>query len=121
MVDLLNRVGHFKEDEIIIKKMPMPPNEVVLGSLLSSCGVHGNVQLGERILQELLQMDPCNTEYHILLSNMYALASRQDKANSLRQILKDRGVKKVLGMSSIHIGGQAHQLCVGDMSHSQTT
>jgi pentatricopeptide repeat protein len=121
MVDLLSRAGHFEEAEIIIKKMPMPPNEVVLGSLLGSCGVHGNVQLGERILQELLQMDPCNTEYHILLSNMYALAGKQDKANSLRQILKDRGVRKVPGMSSIHVGGQVHQFCAGDKSHTQTT
>jgi hypothetical protein len=66
-------------------------------------------------------MDPCNTEYHILLSNMYALAGKQDKVNSLRQILKDKGVRKLPGMSSIHVGGQAHQFCAGDMSCPQTT
>jgi pentatricopeptide repeat protein len=121
VVDLLGRAGRLEEAEILIKEMPMPPNEVVLGSLLGSCSVHGKLELGERVLQELVQMDPHNTEYHILLSNMYALAGKQDKANSLRQILKNRGIRKVPGMSSIHVHGQVHQFCAGDKSHPQTT
>ncbi|KAG6719680.1 hypothetical protein I3842_03G018800 [Carya illinoinensis] len=121
MVDLLGRAGRFEEAEILIKKMPMPPNEVVMGSVLGSCSVHGKLQVGERFLLELLQMDPQNTEYHILLSNMYALAGKRDKANYLRQILKNRGIKKVPGMSSIHVGGQVHRFSAGDKSHPQTT
>lgn len=121
MVDLLGRAGHVEEAENIIKKMPMPPNEVVVGSLLGSCSVHGKLQLGERVLQRLLQIDPQNTEYHILLSNMYSLAGKRDKAHFLRQILKDRGIRKVPGMSSIHVDGQVHQFCAGDKSHPRTT
>ncbi|KAL5582246.1 hypothetical protein UlMin_014688 [Ulmus minor] len=120
MVDLLGRAGRLEEAEALIKKMPMPPNEVVLGSLLGSCSIHGKLQLGERILQELVQMDPHNTENHILLSNMYALGGKQDKANSLRLVLKNRGIRKVPGMSSIHVGGQAHQFGAGDKSHPRT-
>lgn len=120
MVDLLGRAGHLEEAEILIKKMPMPPNEVVLGSLLGSCSLHGKLQLGERILQELVRMDQHNTDCHILLSNMYALAGKQDKANSLRQVLKSKGIRKVPGMSSIHVGGQLHQFSAGDKSHPRT-
>ncbi|XP_031254242.1 pentatricopeptide repeat-containing protein At5g15340, mitochondrial [Pistacia vera] len=120
MVDLLGRVGRLEEAENLIKRMPMPPNEVVLGSLLGSCSVHGKLQLGERVLQELIQMDPHNTEYHILLSNMYASAGKHGKANSLRQVLKNKGIKKVPGMSSIHVAGKAHQFSAGDKSHPQT-
>ncbi|XP_057974220.1 pentatricopeptide repeat-containing protein At5g15340, mitochondrial [Malania oleifera] len=120
MVDLLGRAGRLEEAEILVKKMPILPNEFVLGSLLGACSVHGKLWLGERLLQELLEMDPHNTEYHILLSNMYALAGRPDKANSLRQVLTKRGVRKVPGLSSIHIGGKVHQFNAGDKSHPQT-
>ncbi|KAK1562931.1 hypothetical protein Q3G72_019351 [Acer saccharum] len=120
MVDLLGRVGRLEEAEILIKKMPIPPNEVVLGSLLGSCSVHGKLELGERVMQELIQMDPHNTEYHILLSNMYALAGNGDRANSLRLVLKNKGTRKVPGMSSIHVGGQVHQFSSGDKSHPRS-
>lgn len=120
MVDLLGRAGHLEEAEILIKRMPMPPNEVVLGSLIGSCSVHGKLQLGERLLQEMVQMDPHNTEYHVLLSNMYALGGNQDRANLMRQILKDRGIRKVPGISSIYVGGQVYQFSAGDKSHPRT-
>ncbi|KAK9272878.1 hypothetical protein L1049_003257 [Liquidambar formosana] len=100
--------------------MPIRPNEVVLGSLLGSCSAHGKLELGERLLQELVQMDPHNTEYHILLSNMYALAGKREKANSLRHVLKKMGIRKNPGMSSIHIGGQVHRFSAGDKSHPRT-
>ncbi|ONI19196.1 hypothetical protein PRUPE_3G263400 [Prunus persica] len=120
MVDLLGRAGHLEEAEVLIKKMPMPPNEVVLGSFLGSCRVHGKLKLGERILQELVRMHPHNTDHHVLLSNMYALGGKQDKANSLRQDLKNRGIRKVPGMSSVYVGCQVHQFSAGDKSHPQT-
>lgn len=120
VVDLLGRAGHLEEAEILIKRMPMPPNEVVLGSLIGSCSVHGKLPLGERLLQEMVQMDPHNTEYHVLLSNMYALGGNQDRANLMRQLLKDRGIRKVPGISSIYVGGQVYQFSAGDKSHPRT-
>ncbi|RYR33063.1 hypothetical protein Ahy_A10g047611 isoform A [Arachis hypogaea] len=103
-----------------IKSMPFAPNEVVLGSLFGSCYTHGKVKLGERIMRELVQMDPHNTEYHVLLSNMYALSGKEEKANFLRKVLKKRGIKKVPGTSSMYVGGQLHQFIAGDKSHPQT-
>ncbi|KAA8530396.1 hypothetical protein F0562_005105 [Nyssa sinensis] len=120
MVDLLGRAGHLEEAEILVREMSILPNEVVLGSLLGSCKVHGKLGLGEHLLQELVEMYPLNTEYHILLSNMYALAGKWDKANSLRRVLKERGVWKVPGMSFIHVGGEVHQFSAGDKSHPRT-
>ncbi|XP_007032614.2 PREDICTED: pentatricopeptide repeat-containing protein At5g15340, mitochondrial [Theobroma cacao] len=120
MVDLLGRAGRLEEAETLIKQMPIAPNEVVLGSLLGSCSAHGKLQLGEHALQRLIEMDPHNTEYHILLSNMYALAGKRDQANALRTVLKTKGIRKVPGMSSIHVDGQVHQFSAGDKSHSKT-
>ncbi|XP_058082773.1 pentatricopeptide repeat-containing protein At5g15340, mitochondrial [Magnolia sinica] len=120
MVDLLGRAGQLEEAEALIREMPIRPNEVVLGSLLGSCSLHGKLELGERLLRELVQMDPLNTQYHMLLSNMYASAGRQDKAYALRKMLKSRGIRKVPGMSFIHVGGQVHRFTAGDKMHPQT-
>ncbi|MBA0758471.1 hypothetical protein Gotri_021463 [Gossypium trilobum] len=120
MVDLLGRAGRLEEAETLINKMPIPPNEVVLGSLLGSCNSHGKLQLAKRLLQKLILMNPRNTEYHILLSNMYALAGKPDEANALRKVLKTKGISKVPGMSSIHVDGQLHQFSAGDKSHPKT-
>ncbi|OWM64560.1 pentatricopeptide repeat-containing protein At5g15340, mitochondrial [Punica granatum] len=117
MVDLLGRVGRVEEAEMIVRSMPMPPNEVVLGSLLGSCVVHGKLRLAESTLHELIKLDPHNTEYHVLLSNMYASEGYSEKAKSLRQALRAKGIRKIPGISSIHINGELHQFCAGDKSH----
>nr|KYP60399.1 hypothetical protein KK1_022804 [Cajanus cajan] len=119
-VDLLGRAGRLEEAEVLVRKMPIPPNEVVLGSLLGASYAHGKLRLGEKIMRELIQMDPLNTEYHILLSNMYALCGKVDQANSLRKVLKNRGIRKVPGMSSIYVDGQLHKFIAGDKSHPRT-
>ncbi|KAF6171778.1 hypothetical protein GIB67_007299 [Kingdonia uniflora] len=120
MVDMLCRSGQLDEAEVLVKTMPISPNEVLLGSLLAACGVHGKLHFVEQVLQDLIQIDPLNTECHVLLSNMYTLAGRQDKAYSLREVLKNRGIRKVPGTSSIHVDGQAHHFSAGDKSHSRT-
>lgn len=120
MVDLLGKAGRFEEAESLIKKMTFPPNEFVLGSLLGSCSVHGKLELGEKVLHQLIQMDPCNTGYQILLSNMYTLAGNHDQANALRNTLKTNGIRKVPGMSSIHVNGKVHQFSAGDKSHPRS-
>ncbi|XP_043700411.1 pentatricopeptide repeat-containing protein At5g15340, mitochondrial [Telopea speciosissima] len=120
IVDLFGRAGRLEDALALVREMPIPPNEVVLGSLLASCSLHGKLQLGEHLLQELIQIDPCNADYHVLLSNMYTLAGRRDNADFLRQVLKKRGIRKVPGISSIHVNAQVHQFTSGDKSHPRT-
>ncbi|XP_027106363.1 pentatricopeptide repeat-containing protein At5g15340, mitochondrial [Coffea arabica] len=117
MVDLLGRAGHLEEAETIIMGMPMQPNEFVLGSLLGSCIVHRKLELGERVMQELLQIYPQNVEYHVLLSNMYASVGKPEKADSFRGVLKMRGIRRVPGMSSVHFGGKIGRSTAGEKSY----
>ncbi|XP_070035370.1 pentatricopeptide repeat-containing protein At5g15340, mitochondrial-like [Nicotiana tomentosiformis] len=52
IVDLLGRAGHLEEAESRIRRMLIAPHEVVLGSLLGSCSVHKNLELGECLMKE---------------------------------------------------------------------
>ncbi|CAN8236328.1 unnamed protein product [Cochlearia groenlandica] len=120
MVDLLGRAGRIEEAENLMMGMPLPPNEVVLGSLLGSCSFHGKLEIAERIKRKLVQMSPGNTEYQILMSNMYAAEGKSDIADGLRGSMRNRGIKKIPGMSSIHINGSVHRFSSGDRSHTSS-
>ncbi|KAL9249190.1 Pentatricopeptide repeat-containing protein, partial [Drosera capensis] len=117
MVDLLGRAGYLDEAEKLVRTMPMRPNEVVLGSLISSCGTRGKLPLAEKLLQDLINIDPSNTECHVLLANMYYSLGKKDKGDLLHRLSRRHGAKKVPGMSSIHVGGHVHRFTAGDKSH----
>ncbi|KAG0460444.1 hypothetical protein HPP92_020741 [Vanilla planifolia] len=120
MVDLLGRSGHLEEAEALIREMPFSPNEVVLGSLIASCSLHGKLQLSRKLLQELLHVNPSNVEYHVLLSNLYSFHGRRCEAVELRRQLKNGEEKGRPGMSYIEINGQVHRFSAGDKSHPRT-
>ncbi|KAL4184026.1 hypothetical protein AMTRI_Chr11g101280 [Amborella trichopoda] len=58
MVDLLARAGLLKEAIGFIETMPVEPNPVVLGSILHACEAHKDIELSERMIKRLLELDP---------------------------------------------------------------
>ncbi|CAL9160883.1 unnamed protein product [Musa hybrid cultivar] len=120
MVDLLGRAGQLEEAEALVRKMPFQPNVVILGSLLASCVLHRRLELGQHLMDELVQIDPYNTEYHMLLSNMYTSSGRHAKADNLRMTVKKNGRRRYPGISYIEIDGHVHCFSAGDRSHPRT-
>lgn len=119
MVDLLGRSGNLQEAEAVIRSMPMKPNEVVLGSLLAACCSRKAHEMGARLVMDLNRMFPHNTDHHVLVSNMYAFSGKKAKADSFRKDLRERGIKKHPGTSTMYINGQIHQFTAGERSHPQ--
>ncbi|KAL5580766.1 hypothetical protein UlMin_013208 [Ulmus minor] len=117
MVDLLGRSGRLEEAAGFIAKMAIAPNASVWSALLSACRLHGNVELAEHACSQLLELDPRNHGAYVLLSNIYAKADRWDQVSSLRKFMRDVGLKKEPGCSSIEVNGIVHEFLVGDNSH----
>ncbi|PIA55785.1 hypothetical protein AQUCO_00700244v1 [Aquilegia coerulea] len=119
MVNLLGRAGKLKEAEELIKTMPMDPNAAVLGALLSACVTHRNLELGKRVGELLIKTDPDHSGRYIHLANIFAAAGQWEQAVKLRKLVKDKGVAKFRGSSSIELHGVIHEFLVCDRSHPQ--
>lgn len=117
MVDLLGRAGHLQEAQDLVRKMPFKANGAIWGALLASSRIHGNMELGELALRHLIEVEPHNSGNYTLLSNIYAALGKWDNVGQMRKLMRDRGVKKIPGGSSIEIDGTVHEFIVGDKSH----
>ncbi|CAA6655493.1 unnamed protein product [Spirodela intermedia] len=91
-----------------------------LGALLAGCKLHRNAALGETAAKRLLELEPGNCGYSVLLSNMYAMARRWGEVAEVRKLLRETGARKSPGFSSIELGGSLHRFTMGDDSHPQS-
>jgi pentatricopeptide repeat protein len=117
MIDLLCRVGNLNEAENLINNLPHVPDTRMWGILLGACQRYGNIEIGKRAAECLIDVEPHNTGTYVMLSNMYAAAGRWNDVAKVRKMMKDRGVKKEPGCSWIQIRNRVHTFVAGDRSH----
>ncbi|CAI0449085.1 unnamed protein product [Linum tenue] len=117
VVDLLGRAGYLDRAYEFIRNMPMEPGLSIWGALLTACKIHQHVPLGELAAERLFSLDPYSTGHHVQLSNIYASARMWDRVSKLRVLMKEKGLSKDLGYSSIEINGKLQVFQVGDKSH----
>lgn len=114
MVDILSRARLFDEAEMLIRSMPMKPDIYVWGALLGGCQMHGNIELGEKVAHHLIDLEPHNHAFYMNLCDIYAKAGRFDGAKRIRNLMKERGIKKEIpGCSMIEINGVVHEFSAG--------
>ncbi|KAK9072690.1 hypothetical protein SSX86_009125 [Deinandra increscens subsp. villosa] len=102
LVDLLGRAGRLEDAYRIVTKMPMRPNDMIWGALLGACRVHSDINMAKRVLERIkLQDDGCDSSCYVLMSNIYAASERWEKAESLRIVMSNRRVRKIVGHSSV--------------------
>ncbi|XP_020520638.1 pentatricopeptide repeat-containing protein At3g53360, mitochondrial isoform X2 [Amborella trichopoda] len=119
MVDLFGRAGHLKEAEDFISRMPFEPDPIVWKTLLAACRTHGNLELGKRAAENILNLDPSNSSAFVLLSNMYARSNSWEEVARLRKLMKSRGVRKDPGLSWIKVKDKVHVFVSEDGNHPQ--
>ncbi|KAK1326751.1 Pentatricopeptide repeat-containing protein [Acorus calamus] len=117
MVDLLGRAGQLNEAMSFITSMPFKPDAGIWGALLGACRVHGNVELAEIASKHLFELDPQNSGYYVLMSNINAVAGRWEGVLKVRSLMKKRRVQKLPGCSWIVINGKNHMFIAADKDH----
>ncbi|KAI9181484.1 hypothetical protein LWI28_015395 [Acer negundo] len=108
MIDLFTRSGYLEDALKLIKEMPFEPTKSMWGSLLTGCRDQGNLELSEFVAKKLLELEPDNSGYYVVLSNLYAEMGRWNDAEKVRELMKERGLKKDLGCSSVESIRQDH-------------
>lgn len=119
MIDLFCRAGKFKEAEELMNKMPFEPKSPIWEALLGGCRIHGNLSLGIKAAEKLLELIPQHDATYILLSNMYAAAGQWVDVATVRKLMRERGVKKEPACSWIDVESKVHVFLVDDTSHPE--
>ncbi|KFK38746.1 hypothetical protein AALP_AA3G155500 [Arabis alpina] len=117
LVDLLGRTGSLSEAENLILSSGFQSHPVMWRALLSSCRIYKDSIIGKRVAERLMELDPEASGSYVLLHNIYNESGVNSSAEQVREVMKDRGVKKEPALSWIVIGKQAHSFAVADSSH----
>ncbi|KAE8734608.1 Pentatricopeptide repeat-containing protein [Hibiscus syriacus] len=125
MVDMLGRAGRLEEAEKLMGCTPGGPGLSMLQSLLGACTIHGNVEMGERVADTLMEIEPNESGPYVLMSNLYAEKGKWEKVAKLRKMMRQRGVRKEVGFSWVDVGDinssmSLHGFSSGDRSHPQS-
>ncbi|KAF3964549.1 hypothetical protein CMV_011180 [Castanea mollissima] len=114
MVDLLSRAGRLDEAYKFIDALPIKPTPILWRTLLSACSSHGNVELAKRVIGRIFELDDSHGGDYVILSNLCARAGRWEDVNYLRKLMKDKGVVKVPGCSSVEVNNVVHEFFSGE-------
>lgn len=125
IVDLLGRAGRLKEAEELLYHMPGGPSFSALQSLLGSCRKHRDMEISQRIVNRLIEMEPEESGSYVLMSNLYAEKGDWEKAAAMRRKMKDGRVRKEVGFSWVDVGVTdgsltMHGFSSDDTSHPRT-
>ncbi|KAK7856495.1 putative pentatricopeptide repeat-containing protein [Quercus suber] len=119
MVDLLGRAGKLEKAVQFIKGMHLDPNAVIWATLLGSCKIHGNGDMLESVTRKIMELEPSNPNYLTLISNLSASIGQWRAALISRVAMRQQGMEKVPGCSSIQVGDKVHEFLARDTSHEE--
>ncbi|PRQ36038.1 hypothetical protein RchiOBHm_Chr4g0387041 [Rosa chinensis] len=74
--------------------MPMEPNDVIWGTLLTACRTHKNVEMAAYAAEQASKLTTQRSGIHVLLSNIYASAGKWVGVAKVRLQLKDKRIQK---------------------------
>ncbi|KAK1615741.1 hypothetical protein QYE76_021258 [Lolium multiflorum] len=123
VVDLLGRAGRINEAEELIGRMAANERDgVVWTSLLRACAARGEEEIGKKAAMMTMEAEPWKSGAHVAMANLYASKGQWCEAAQERHMMKQKGVVKGVGWSSITVGGEERGVGVfvaGDRTHPQ--
>ncbi|PIN24285.1 hypothetical protein CDL12_02995 [Handroanthus impetiginosus] len=103
MVDLFGKAGLLGEAYEVINTMPFEPNVVIWGSFLSSCKLHRQFQMAEKVIDKVMRLVRPENDggVYSLISDLYVLSGNWSEVERLRKLMLSQNVRKVRGSSFI--------------------
>lgn len=120
LVGAMARVGQLEDAESFVRTMPFKPDAAMWRTLLSGCMVHSSVELGEKVAQQLIELNLRDESAYVILANIYSAVGRKDEMAEVWVEMRDQRVKKERGRSWIEVKGKVHEFIAGDIKHERT-
>ncbi|KAL5718799.1 hypothetical protein ACHQM5_011666 [Ranunculus cassubicifolius] len=120
IVDLLARAGKLEEAEKFVEERIGGLGEGdanVWGALLGACRTYGNVEVGNRVWKKLAGLGVADSGTYMILYNMYKESGWEMEANQAIRSIKEKGMKKKPGCSSIEVDGTVDEFIASDLSY----
>ncbi|KAF3774386.1 Pentatricopeptide repeat-containing protein [Nymphaea thermarum] len=117
MVDMLSRAGRLKQAMEIIKSMPYEPSALMWGILLRACRLHADIAITQQVAESLVALEPQESLPYVVLAQVYAMKCHWESVVRLRRMMKERGVKEVVGCSWIIMKNKVADFRADNMVH----
>ncbi|KAM1464616.1 hypothetical protein ACFXTO_044241 [Malus domestica] len=85
-----------------------------LGSLLSSCTAHCNLEIAITAREHLSELEPEDAGNYVLLSNIHAYLRKWEDVSRIRKLIRSKRTKRTLGYSSIEVNNMVMEFVAGD-------
>ncbi|KAM2021659.1 hypothetical protein COP2_044639 [Malus domestica] len=85
-----------------------------LGSLLSSCTTHCNLEIAITAREHLSELEPEDAGNYVLLSNIHAYLRKWEDVSRIRKLIRSKRTKRTLGYSSIEVNNMVMEFVAGD-------
>lgn len=95
VIDLLVRGGCQEDALELIRQMPLEPTKTMCRAILAGSTARG--KLSELAARNLIELEPENGAYYVLLSDLYTEMGRWSDVEKVRGLMKERGLQKDLG------------------------
>ncbi|CAN4101899.1 unnamed protein product [Withania somnifera] len=100
LIDMLGREGRLEEAEKIALEIPNTMSNVVIWrTLLGACSFHDNAEMGERVMQKIMEMENEYGGDYVLLSNILAGMGRYVDSEGVRRVMDEQNAFKAPGLS----------------------
>ncbi|KAK6120445.1 hypothetical protein DH2020_045814 [Rehmannia glutinosa] len=120
LIDLLCRAGRLHEAyEILQKNAYIKEDADLLSTLFAACHLHGELDLGEKVANLLIEKDPDDPSTYVVLEKMYATTKKWDEARKIRFKMKELGLKKMPGCSWIEVDKRILSFLADDKTFAQ--
>ena len=116
LVHLLGHTGHLDEAKCLLATMPYGPGVVGWRSLLSQCGAHGNVKLGQQCFESVSLGDQREAAGYVLMSTMHLHPDTRVEVEEMRKYVN---AWKKPAQAFIEVDGKVHSFNVGEECHPE--
>ncbi|CAN0897790.1 Pentatricopeptide repeat-containing protein At1g06143 [Linum grandiflorum] len=110
MVDVLARAGCLHEALECIEGMEgLEPTKSMWGSLMNGCREFGDLEMAKFVGEKLVELEPENGAYYVVLCKVYGEMGRWDDVTRVRDLMRVKGIQKDSGSSSIEFEDRSEE------------